>query len=172
MPEKEPLTEIEKEIFYQIRKKIDKGIPPTIREICDSVECSSPATVNKYIDSLNSKGYIEKTSGHKRNIKLANYNSVNIPLVNCENYTENFLGAENILGFISWTPNIKHENPLFAVRLSENYKIFNSDDIAIAEKSDTADGSYYIKADNGKLHISDKYNEKCIGKIVSVIKYI
>lgn len=167
------LNKIEQEIFDYIRKSLDKGIPPTVREICGAVDCNSTATVNKYINSLSEKGYIEKVSGQRRHIKLANYNSVNIPLVSCENYEENFLGAENILGFISWTPDREYKNPLFALKADSGFKdIFSSGDIIIAERTEEK-GKYYISIDeNKKLVISDNYSEKNIGRIISAVKYI
>jgi repressor LexA len=167
------LNKIEQEIFDYIRKSLDNGIPPTVREICEAVGCNSTATVNKYIDILKEKGYIEKSSGQRRHIKLANYNSVNIPFVSCENYTENFLEVENILGFISWTPDREYKNPLFALKIESDFKdIFSSDDIIIAERTDEK-GKYYICIDEKEnLIISDNHSQENIGKIVSIIKYI
>lgn len=43
---------------------------PTIREICEMAELSSPATVHKHLKNLKDKGYIDYEPKKKRSIKI------------------------------------------------------------------------------------------------------
>lgn len=61
------------EILNFIKKQISEvGYPPTVREICDAVGLNSPSTVHGYLKRLEKSGYIEKSQGSSRGIRLTN----------------------------------------------------------------------------------------------------
>ncbi|AQR95639.1 LexA family protein [Clostridium saccharoperbutylacetonicum] len=65
------LTEKERTILNIIEMYIrDKGMSPTVREIAEIAELNSTATVQKYINILESKGYILKEKGCCRSIRI------------------------------------------------------------------------------------------------------
>ena len=69
--EKKELSPRQEEILNFIKKYIAKhGFPPAIREICDGVGLSSPATVFVHIKNLENMGYIKQTSNKFRTIEL------------------------------------------------------------------------------------------------------
>ena len=41
---------------------VSHGYPPTVREICDKLGLSSPATAHTHLSQLEAKGYIKKNS--------------------------------------------------------------------------------------------------------------
>lgn len=56
------LTEKQKKILEYIEKFIKlNGYPPSIRDICKDFNISSPRGVAKHLESLEKKGYIERT---------------------------------------------------------------------------------------------------------------
>ena len=67
----EELTPRQSDVLNVIKEFIvKKGYPPTVREICDVLNLSSPATVQTHINHLESKGYIRKDSTKNRTIEL------------------------------------------------------------------------------------------------------
>lgn len=66
-------TDKQQEILSFIEKQIEeKGFPPTVREICEAVGLNSPSTVHGYLNRLEKNGYIIKSAGSSRGIRLAN----------------------------------------------------------------------------------------------------
>lgn len=167
------LNKKEREILDFIVKSTDTGIMPTVRDICAEFGYNSTSTANKYINTLCEKGYIEKNPNHKRNIKLKCHKLVCVPLIDIKNYTPDFLDSENISEYISWTPDREYDYPLFAFRMSEAYNdIIGINDIVIAERTFHDGRKYYLEENMNSLHITEKHSLKCIGRIVSVIKYL
>lgn len=63
----------QQQILNFIEKQVmQKGFPPTVREICDAVGLASPATVHGYLSRLEKNGLIIKDAGSSRGIRLAN----------------------------------------------------------------------------------------------------
>lgn len=65
------LTEKQKIVLDYVKKyTATHGYPPAIREICDGINLSSPATVFVHLKNLESLGYIKKTSNKFRTIEI------------------------------------------------------------------------------------------------------
>lgn len=65
------LTERQKDVLNFVKKySAEHGYPPAIREICDGVNLSSPATVFVHLKNLESAGYIKTTSNKFRTIEV------------------------------------------------------------------------------------------------------
>jgi len=68
---------------------VSHGYPPTVREICDKLGLSSPATAHTHLSQLESKGYIKKNGNKNRAIELLvnnefltkNENVIEVPLL-------------------------------------------------------------------------------------------
>lgn len=69
--EKKKMTKRQEEILTFIKKySAEHGYPPAIREICDGVGLSSPATVFVHIKNLERDGYLKSTSNKFRTIEI------------------------------------------------------------------------------------------------------
>lgn len=65
------LTEREQQILDYMRNEIkQKGYPPTVREMCASLDIKSTSTAHKDIASLEEKGYIRKDPAKPRAIEI------------------------------------------------------------------------------------------------------
>ena len=65
------LTKRQDEVLKFIKEfLVEKGYPPTVREIGESLGLSSPATTFSHISQLEEKGYIRKTGNKNRAIEL------------------------------------------------------------------------------------------------------
>lgn len=65
------LTKRQEEVLKFIKEfMVNKGYPPTVREIGEALGLSSPATTFTHISQLEEKGYIRKTGNKNRAIEL------------------------------------------------------------------------------------------------------
>ncbi|MFV0275217.1 MAG: transcriptional repressor LexA [Bacilli bacterium] len=68
---KNKLTTMQGKTLDYIKRYIaDKGFPPTVREICEGLGLSSPATVHTHLKGLTEKGYIKKNSFKNRAMEV------------------------------------------------------------------------------------------------------
>lgn len=67
----EKLTKKQEEVLIFVKKYIAKhGYPPAVREICEGLGLSSPATVHTHLKELQKKGAITKTKSKFRTIEI------------------------------------------------------------------------------------------------------
>jgi len=67
----EKLTRRQTDILNYIKKfMVSNGYSPTVREIGDGLNLSSPATIHSHIVNLESKGYIKKEGNKNRTLEL------------------------------------------------------------------------------------------------------
>lgn len=64
------LTKKQERVLEFIREKVRRNIPPTIREIARELGFSSTGTVRDYLNALQSKGYLKRSSNKSRGIEL------------------------------------------------------------------------------------------------------
>lgn len=66
-------TDKQQQILDFIQQQVmEKGYPPTVREICDAVGLNSPSTVHGYLTRLEKNGFITKSQGSSRGLRLTN----------------------------------------------------------------------------------------------------
>lgn len=103
------LTKRQQQIYDFIASYIEhKGFGPTVREICDAVDLSSPSTVHVHLRTLEEKGFIVRDSLKSRSIALphkeesqtlgsaAYENVVSLPVVGRVAAGEPILAEQNI----------------------------------------------------------------------------
>ena len=69
--EEKKLTKKQKVVLQYIKKYVvSHGYAPTVREICQGLNLSSPATVHSHLSQLQDKGFIRKGKGKFRTIEV------------------------------------------------------------------------------------------------------
>lgn len=77
--EKKKLTKKQEEVFNFIKKySAEHGFPPAVREICQALGLSSPATVQAHINHLKDAGVIRNSSNKFRTIEILTENEYEI----------------------------------------------------------------------------------------------
>ena len=67
----EKLTSRQTFILQAIKKLVaKKGYPPTVREIGEETNLSSPATIHFHLKKLEEKGYIKKGGNKNRTLEI------------------------------------------------------------------------------------------------------
>jgi len=145
------LSDKQQRILDFIRnEQLNKGYPPSVREICEAVGLRSTSTVHGHLERLEKKGYIRRDPTKPRAIEIiengftpVRHEMLNIPIVGKVAAGEPLLAAENVedyfpipIDYVS-TGN----QSLFMVQVQGesmiNAGIFNGD-MLIVEKQDTA----------------------------------
>jgi repressor LexA len=71
MPDRSSLTNRQKEILDLISASVtERGYPPTVREIGDTVGLSSPSTVHSHLSTLAAEGFIRRDPTKPRAIEV------------------------------------------------------------------------------------------------------
>lgn len=65
------LSNNQEKILNEIKNNLrDKGHPPTIKELCDSVGLSSTSSIHYHLIKLEKLGYIKRVRGISRSITV------------------------------------------------------------------------------------------------------
>ena len=65
-------------------QQLDKGYPPSVREICTAVGLKSTSTVHSHLNKLEKLGYIKRDPSKPRAIEILDNNTNDAPGLNEE----------------------------------------------------------------------------------------
>ncbi|QAA32916.1 MULTISPECIES: transcriptional repressor LexA [Clostridium] len=133
----------------------NKGYPPSVREICEAVSLKSTSTVHGHLKRLEKKGLIKRDPTKPRALEIAELSMpkkemVHIPIVGKVTAGMPILATENIEDvFPIPIEYIKHDNELFALKVSGNSMIevgIEDGDLAIIEQCNHANNGEIVVA--------------------------
>lgn len=129
----------------------NNGYPPSVREICGSLNIKSTATAYSYIEKLKNKGLLNKEPTKKRAITPANklQNFISVPILGEIRAGSPIFAVENLEGYCPLPADFKGGDDEFALRVTGdsmiNAGIFDKD-LIIVRKCDTADNGNIVVA--------------------------
>ena len=143
------ISDKQKEILeYMKQENLNKGYPPTVRDICEAVKLKSTSSVHSHLETLEKNGYIRRDPTKPRAIEIIddNFNMTrremtNVPMVGRVAAGEPILAVENIESYFpiptEYMPNA--ESFMLKVKGESmiNAGIFDGDQILV-EKCNTA----------------------------------
>ena len=170
----EKLTGRQNFILKVLKKLIAKnGYPPTVREIGEEANLSSPATIHFHLKKLEEKGYIKKDDNKNRTIEILvpneylekNESVVDVPLLGKVTAGTPIEAIETPDEFFSLRISlVNNKNEVFTLKVSGesmiNVGIFDGD-ILIVEKRNTARNGETVVAMNseGEATVKTFYKE-------------
>lgn len=134
----------------------DKGYPPTVREICETVNLSSTSTVHGHLARLEKKGLIQRDPTKPRALELSQealdiigVKPNVIPLLGVVTAGEPILAVEDASDFFPIPPHLKYEeNSLFMLTIRGesmiNAGIFDGDHVIVRKQSTANNGDIII----------------------------
>jgi len=157
----DPLKPREQKIYdFMKRETTKKGYPPTVREICGSLNIKSTSTVHKDLARLEQKGYIRKDPAKPRaisfidkgkpasgNMELQREDIVDVPLVGHIAAGQPIMANENVESYFPVPVEyIKGDNFMLTVRGDSmiNKGIFDGDKILVREQSVAGNGEVVV----------------------------
>lgn len=151
------ISDKQREILDYIKTEIlNKGYPPTVRDICEAVKLKSTSSVHSHLETLEKNGYIRRDPTKPRAIEIVddNFNLtrrevVNVPMIGRVAAGQPILAVENIESYFpipaEFMPNVES----FMLRVQGesmiNAGIFDGDNILV-EKCDTAHNGEMVVA--------------------------
>ncbi len=170
----EKLTIRQSYILQAIKKLIAKnGYPPTVREIGEEANLSSPATIHFHLKKLEEKGYIKKGDNKNRTLEILvpneyiqeKENVIDVPLLGKVTAGNPIEAIEMPDEYFSLPTNlITTKNDIFTLRVSGesmiNVGIYDGD-ILIVERRNTARNGETVVAmnENNEATVKTFYKE-------------
>jgi repressor LexA len=143
------ISDKQKEILEFMKQEIlNKGYPPTVRDICEAVKLKSTSSVHSHLETLEKNGYIRRDPTKPRAIEIIddNFNLTrrevaNVPMVGRVAAGEPILAVENIESYFPIPTEYMPNAETFMLKVKGesmiNVGIFDGDQILV-EKCNTA----------------------------------
>jgi repressor LexA len=160
----------QEEILEFIKMQLlDKGYPPSVREICSAVGLRSTSTVHGHLERLEKKGYIRRDPTKPRAIEVIDIVSrkemINIPVIGTVTAGLPILAVENIEDTFSIPINfVKSTSELFMLTISGESMIdagiLDGDKVIIEKASTAENGEIIVALIDNEATIKRFYKEK------------
>lgn len=165
------ISEKQKEILEFMKHEIlNKGYPPTVRDICEAVKLKSTSSVHSHLETLEKNGYIRRDPTKPRAIEIIddNFNltrreMVNVPLLGRVAAGEPILATENIDSYfpipVEYMPNA--ESFMLKVKGESmiNAGIFDGDQILVEKCSTARNGDMVVALVEDSATVKTFYKE-------------
>ena len=165
------ITKKQTEILEYIKSQIlNKGYPPSVRDICEAVQLKSTSSVHAHLETLEKNGYIRRDPTKPRTIEIIddNFNltrreMVNVPLLGQVAAGQPLLAVENITGYFpipaEYMPN--EETFMLTVKGDSmiNMGIYEGDNILVKRKETARNGEVVVALVEDSATVKRFYKE-------------
>lgn len=165
------ISEKQKEILEYMKQEIlNKGYPPTVRDICEAVKLKSTSSVHSHLETLEKNGYIRRDPTKPRAIEIIddNFNltrreMTNVPMIGRVAAGEPILAVENIESYFpiptEYMPNA--ESFMLKVKGESmiNAGIFDGDQILVEKCSSARNGDMVVALVDDSATVKTFYKE-------------
>lgn len=192
------LDEKELLVYEFIKKRLEEGFAPTVREICEEFGYKSTSTAHRRIQALTDKGLLEKGNNLNRAIRLSGKGSIRVPVVGTVTCGKPITAVEDITGYISFYPQKHYDNDIFSLKVRGDSMInagILDGDLVIVERTKVAANGEIVVAvlDNEDATVKRFFKENdivrlqpendnmqpifsrkvsIIGKVIAVLRYL
>ena len=139
-----PLSARQEQILKFIKDYTrEMGYPPAVREICEGVGLSSPASVHAQLNTLQKRGYLNRAGSKTRSLTFPGESATtmrNVPILGRVAAGIPILATEDVEGFIPFDAG-KSQKELFALRVKGDSMInagILPNDVIVVEQQETA----------------------------------
>ena len=165
------ISDKQKQILEYIKQEIlNKGYPPTVRDICDAVGLKSTSSVHSHLESLEKNGYIRRDPTKPRAIEIIddNFNLVrrevvNVPLVGQVAAGQPILADENISSYFPVPAEYMPKGQSFMLKVKGesmiNAGIFDGDHIIVEQQNTARNGDIIVALMDDSATVKTFYKE-------------
>ena len=151
------ISDKQREILDYIKTEIlNKGYPPTVRDICEAVKLKSTSSVHSHLETLEKNGYIRRDPTKPRAIEIVddNFNLtrrevVNVPMIGRVAAGQPILAVENIESYFPIPTEFMPNAESFMLRVQGESMInagILDGDFVLVEQSAVADNGDIVVA--------------------------
>ena len=165
------ITQKQSEILEYIKSQIlNKGYPPSVRDICQAVNLKSTSSVHAHLESLEKNGYIRRDPTKSRTIEIIddNFNLsrrevVNIPLLGQVAAGQPLLAVENITVNFPIPSEYMPGGEVFMLKVKGdsmiNMGIYEGDQIIVRKQNTASNGEVIVALVDDSATVKRFYKE-------------
>ncbi len=169
----EKISAKQTEILEFIKSEIlEKGFPPSIREICDYVGLKSTSSVHAHLETLEQRGYIKRNLSKSRSIEIlddefqfSKRELMNIPIVGTVAAGQPIIAEQFIEDYFPIPPEYLHNTntQTFMLRVKGdsmvNVGIFNKDLVIVEQCKKARNGEIVVALVEDSATVKTFYKE-------------
>lgn len=165
------ITDKQKEILEFMKQEIlNKGYPPTVRDICEAVKLKSTSSVHAHLETLEKNGYIRRDPTKPRAIEIIddNFNLTrrevaNVPMVGRVAAGEPILAVENIESYFPIPTEYMPNAEAFMLKVKGesmiNAGILDGDSVLVEKKNTARNGEIIVALVDDSATVKTFYKE-------------
>lgn len=165
------ISEKQKEILEFLKNEIlNKGYPPSVREICEAVNLKSTSSVFSHLEKLEKNGYIRRDPTKPRAIEILDENFnltrrevVNVPLVGTVAAGTPLLAVQNIDNYFPIPAEYMPNQESFMLKVKGESMIdagiFNGDIIMVERTNSVKNGDMVVALVDDSATVKTFYKE-------------
>ena len=166
------ISEKQNEILEYMKNEIlNRGFPPSVREICEAVHLKSTSSVHAHLESLEKNGYIRRDPTKPRAIEIVddNFNlvrreTVNVPILGKVAAGQPLLAVENVEGYFPIPAEYMPNNKTFMLvgqgDSMVNAGIFEGDYVVVEQSPTAENGQKVVALLDDSATVKTFYKEK------------
>ena len=166
------ITAKQQEILEYMKKEIlNRGYPPSVREICDAVGLRSTSSVHAHLETLEKNGYIRRDPTKPRAIEildddfnLTRREVANVPIIGEVAAGQPLLAVENIKNYFTIPIEFMPKNECFMLVVKGesmiNAGIFSGDMILVERRQDVRNGEIVVALVDDSATVKTFYKEE------------
>lgn len=159
------LTAEQERVYTFIRKfRLEKGFPPTVREIAEALGYKSPNNVRQHLRLIEQKGHIKLLQGKARGIEITGtgtndsdqqpeIDAMGVPIIGSVAAGLPITAIENVEGYVTLDRSIFRGDDLFALRIRGDSMcgvgILNGDIVVVRKKQSAENGEIVVVVIDG-----------------------
>lgn len=159
------------EILEYIKSQIlNKGYPPSVRDICEAVDLKSTSSVHSHLETLEKNGYIRRDPTKPRAIEIIddNFNLVrrevvNVPIVGRVAAGQPILAVENVESYFPIPMEFMPNEQCFMLKVQGesmiNAGIFDGDTILVEQCQTARNGDMVVALVDDSATVKTFYQE-------------
>lgn len=165
------ITEKQSQILEYIKSEIiNKGYPPSVRDICQAVQLKSTSSVHSHLETLEKNGYIRRDPTKPRtieilddNFNLARREVVNVPVIGTVAAGQPILAIENIDNYFPIPSEYMPNEESFMLKVKGesmiNAGILDGDHILVQRQSTANNGEMVVALVEDSATVKTFYKE-------------
>ena len=165
------ITDKQSQILEYIKSEIlNKGYPPSVRDICTAVNLKSTSSVHSHLETLEKNGYIRRDPTKPRTIEIIddNFNLVrrevvNVPMVGTVAAGQPILAIENIDNYFPIPSEYMPNEETFMLKVKGesmiNAGVLDGDNILVKRQTTAKNGDMVVALVDDSATVKTFYKE-------------
>ena len=160
------ITKKQSEILEYIKSQIlNKGYPPSVRDICEAVQLKSTSSVHSHLETLEKNGYIRRDPTKPRAIEnLVRREVVNVPIIGKVAAGQPLLAVENVDSYFPIPMEFMPNEQCFMLKVVGesmiNAGIFDGDTILVEQRQTASNGDMIVALVDDSATVKTYYKEE------------